>query len=597
LSKPRGKETRQSYYYVLLFLSLGLFLVLALERIHQPVALDDLYWLVAAKSYLTTGVPKLYHFPDRVHATSPHLFMQSVVLAVKLFGASDATARLPGVLSIAISILLVFFIIKSLSRGDRSQRLKWAALGSILYASTPTTVQGSLILEPDVTVLIPALLLLFLSFVKYQQKEKTPWAFVIGLATALSLGARVTTTPVFLFILLLYLFLGRSSQKAKQATVIAIVGGALFFLAAWYAYCAAEGLPFKQPFTYALEAFLFRTKRSVLSPHSLVQSLLFLFLWTGIFPLFLLLTVGKRRVSDFLADKLISMEDVLLVAAGLILVGYTLAGGVKFGYPTYHTPGMPLAYAFICIALSGSKDPLSGQGLTRLLAIALAAFAIQAFLAGDLIFTLRHALRESLAIASPPPRQVFNQLALNGGLILGAYALLFILAKKLSAAKPLVGLLILLSIGSTIGTSFAQAAQDYYIGYNHGGQGTKEAAQYVLSRVPLHSTVVMPSEIVYYLDMPNVKYTTSSFWLDMGALITSLADKKNAAFAYGIPTNTIQQIKTIRRNRDIQKLLREEYDEARVGSFTVWIRKEYQMDDIDNKTPEPMEPPPMGHRR
>ena len=575
MSKPRAVRINNVYWYIIFFLALCLFIAFSITRIQQPVAQDELHKFVAAKTLLTTGVPQRYAAPDRIQADSPHLYLRSMVFAFRIFGVSEIVARLPGVVSVLLAIVMVFFITHSLSKGDQNQRLQWAGLSSLLYASTPAVIQGSLILDNDNTILIPTVLLLCWSFIKYQQEEKVRWAILTGLAMAISLWVRVTTPPIVALLLLLYVLISKRSSRTKLISMGAILFGTLLFLVSWYLYCKVTGVPFSQPFTYAIKSLQRKAQGpGGLTVYQVFQNLILLSLWLGIFPLFLLLFIMKRRCKSFIEDRILNLEDIFLLGGLIIIGGYMLIGGTVFGYPKYHGPGIPLLYIYIGIVLSQLKSNPGNHHLLKIVTIAVAVFAIQVFLVGDVIYVIRYSLRESLALMQPPYQEILKNLASKAILFVVAYAILFVACLRLSFKENMVGLLLIFSIGSNIGTSYLHSTADYYIGYNYGGKGTREAARYIRDRVPSKSIIIAPSELIYYLNLTNSKHISNPIWTDTDELKRRLINENTSGLAYSITTNTVNQIKIISRDKTIQELLRKSYDQTKIGTFMVWLRKE-----------------------
>ena len=212
--EAKGKTIRE---YGLIGIAVFFYLVSAFSRIAQPIAKDDLHWLVAAKNLFVTGRPTVYFVPNALVAHSPHAYLYAIKFAFDIFGIHDPVARLPGILSGLLTLILLFAVIRNLTRDDSGEPSPWAALATLLYATTPATVQGSLILENDNTLLIPAILFLFFSFVKYQQEGKLRWALATGLAVTVALWVRITTPVLALFLLGLYAGARKSSLRSKDS--------------------------------------------------------------------------------------------------------------------------------------------------------------------------------------------------------------------------------------------------------------------------------------------------------------------------------------------------------------------------------------------
>lgn len=101
------KTTRMNlvFWYIIFLLALGLFSAFSLCRIQQPVTQDELNWLIAAKTFYADGAP-LHLISNKVVTYSPYLYLHSVVAAFNLFGESEIVARLPGVFSGLLAIII-----------------------------------------------------------------------------------------------------------------------------------------------------------------------------------------------------------------------------------------------------------------------------------------------------------------------------------------------------------------------------------------------------------------------------------------------------------------------------------------------------------
>ena len=155
------------------------------------------------------------------------------------------------------------------------------------------------------------------------------------------------------------------------------------------------------------------------------------------------------------------------------------------------------------------------------------------------------------------------------------FAVTFAICLKTSFKKVWILLLILFSIGTSMGTSLIQSTANYHTGYNYGGEGTIEAAQFIRENVPAQSVVFAPSEIIYYLKLPKSPHLLNPLWTDISELRKRLADKNTSALAYSIATNTTRQVQTISFTKEIQELLHQDFDQTKIKNYTIWIRTGY----------------------
>jgi len=567
------------FWYGLVGLAFLFYLYSVLSRIGQPLAEDELNWLVAAKNLSLTGRPYLYAytFPGALGgAMSPHLYLYAIKFAFDLFGIHDAVARWPGILSGFLTLILVFLITRHFIGNEKKEAIPWAAITTLLYATTPAFVQGSVILENDNTLLVPAVLFLVFSFIKYQEKETTPWALASGLAVAFSLGVRVTTPAVVMFLLGVYALAGKSSLRSKFMVTAVMISGTLAFLVGWFAYCRLKEIPFSAPFAYTLRAFWYRASQAGgLRLDKIFLNFVYFTLWVGVFPTLLFLLLAIRRGVHFLTHRKAGFEGLFLITGLGIVGGYTLVGGLPFGFPKYHSPGIVLMVVFSGLALHQTNP--SGLSSIRLrnagMAIAL-AFLIQIFTLNDSLYLLRYQFREALVFASPGVYGAFlREVALKAGLYLFLFTILFISCLKFSLIQNPCLLLILSALGSNVATCTLQNSRGYQTGYEYGVRGTVEAARFIRDRVAPRDFVVARSQIKYYLDRLRSTHLVDAVWNDEEELTRIIREPGTGAFSYSVATNPVDQIKRLSNYEPLQRLLRQEFDPHTIGSFKIWIRK------------------------
>lgn len=566
------KTTRMNlvFWYIIFLLALGLFSAFSLCRIQQPVTQDELNWLIAAKTFYADGAP-LHLISNKVVTYSPYLYLHSVVAAFNLFGESETVARLPGVFYGLLAIIIVFLIVKSLSKGSQAEGLQWAAISSLLYAVTPAVVQGAVIIDIDNTILVPTILFLYWTFVKYQEKENYTWAMLMGLALSIALWGRITTPPIIVLLLSFYILVSKKAIKTKLIFFCAILAGVFLFVTSWYLYCYSTDIPFLGTFIYTLSSF---QGKGHLTLSQLLQNLVCLILWLGIFPSLLFIIFTIQRCISYLKKPAVCLRDIFLWSGIVLVIGYTLVGGAIFGYPKYHIPAIPLLYIYIGITLSQSGldfEDIRLKVFSIIVVIAL-AFIVQYMVAGDVLYIFRYTLRNAIAFALPL-YPILKNIVLKMSLYSIIFAVTFVICLKTSFKKVWILLLILFSIGTSMGTSLIQSTANYHTGYNYGGEGTIEAAQFIRENVPAQSVVFAPSEIIYYLKLPKSPHMLNPLWTDISELRKRLADKNTSALAYSIATNTTLQVQTISFTKEIQELLHQDFEQTKIKNYTIWIRK------------------------
>ncbi len=531
-------------------------------RMGQPVAKDELHWLVAAQSLILIGKPIVYFQPENLLLHSPTLYLHSIQWAFGFFGMHDSVARLPGILSGLFALALVFMITKN-------------ALITLLYATTPAMIQGSVILENDNHMLIPAVLFLFLSFVKYHEKQEMKWAFLTVLATTLALWVRITTPLIAVGILWLFALMLKSSFKAKIVSMAATLLGIAVFALSWFVYCRVHGYPSLFLWDYTLFMFLFRTSsEGGFRFDKLLQGLVYFTFWLGPFVTAFFLSVVLKRMIDFCHQRKLGLEDAFLIGGVGIVILYTLVGGLPFGFPKYQSPGIALMMVFGGLAVKRMGNPVfPSVSFGKILLIAGTAFLIHFLTLGDPLYVLRYSLREAAVSAPAVYKGLIKMLVMKTAFYLVFFAALGVVCWKKGLIRNFLPLLIIFSIGSNLAMGILQNTSPYNTGYNYGIRGTIDSARFIRENTKPGDFVVVPSEIVYYMKLPLSYHLPERVWKNPQELTRLVADPGTTAFAYSIAINTVDQIRGISRYEPLEHLLKEEFTFRPIGSFQIWIRK------------------------
>ncbi len=553
------------------------FLFFALAHIRRPFGQEDLHWFGPARSLQLGNAPMTFDNPDVVWVDHPHFYLRCLIAAFRLFGISEASARMPGILSGVIAILLIFIIIKD-SSPDRDRPTAWAFLFALQYALTPAVAVGSIYVVNDNTVLVPAITLLLYAFTRFSINATWTSGAALASMTALSLWIRISTPLAIIPLLALHTLAFNKSGRKRLWGIGALAAGTALFALSWGLYCNITGTSFAKPLSYTLGAILFRARDAApgQGPASL-QSLIYLVLWLGPFSVLLFTLAAARRAAEFLRDKKPHMED-LFGAGGILLMAVYTAAGPIFGFPRYQSPAFPLISIFMGIALCRWEKHPEHIPLGGIAGVALAAFAIQIGTLQDVLYLLRYTLRHDAA-GITGMRPALNALALRGLAFAAAHGLLALVYLRSSFKGRLLPFLLCLSLGSSLGTGWLQRSAPYYVGYGYGGRGTLEAARYIAAQVPAHGVVLAPDEVLFYTGRYESQYTYTtphSLWSDREALRKRLSDEHTMAFAYSIITNTVGQVRAYRNDPGFALILARDYEPKDIGSYTIWIRKHHE---------------------
>jgi hypothetical protein len=326
------------------------------------------------------------------------------------------------------------------------------------------------------------------------------------------------------------------------------------------------------PFAYMLQSFHSRTLSSGgMNLRQIAENMVYLFYWLGPFTSVVFLGLIFERLKAWPRDWKVNVEDLLLAAGIFLVVGYTVVGGTNFGFPRYQSSG--IALLFIYSGLRLSRISLNGISRRPALFVFLAALAIQILTLADPFYLLRFELRKALLISSPAAQEVLKRFALLNFFYFGSLLTAVLFCRKKWPELPVFFLLVLFSLGSNLAVDSFQNRGGYQTGYNYGTRHVLQAAQMIRGQTPADTRVLAPSEILYYLDRPAAKPYFDRQWNNPEELVRRLGDSEVAAFAYGVTTNPVEQIRRISGYAPLQEILGREFEYYQIGEFQIWIRK------------------------
>lgn len=514
---------------------------LTLLKLGQHITQDEILYYLSAQKVVKGE-------KCRLPAYSPHLYLQSLILTFKLFGSNEKTGRIPSIFAILIALFLIHYII---TREGKNKPL--ASLFSLMFLSTPLIFQGIFIFTIDTCLLIATVTLLCIAYLitfKYNKNY-----FLLFFATIIAFWTKVTTPSIIFIILILFTLFSKIQQNQKIKIITSLLSGLLVFILTWYIYCKLMDVQFIKPFLYAFGAFKSKTRFS----SQIINNILFSALWTGIFPLVLFALLSIERIKEIFHEKEIIPEDIFLLCGSITFIGYLFTGGAIFGFPKYQCPSIALLWIFSAIYLT--KRYKNFQKADKYWIIAISAFLIQFFFIGDLIYILRYKLRYAMAFelaTKPIVIEIFSKLSYYAILI----AILLWTYLKFSKEKVIFSL-IYIALGTNLGIIALQSKADYHTGYNYGGKGLFDVCR-ILRNYPEYE-IIAPDEVIYYLGKET--YIPDHRWRDTLWICQKL--NKKAILVYSIVSNTIEQIKTLRKCKKIKNRLKN-YKKYEIGSYIIY---------------------------
>lgn len=524
-------------YFLILLLSLALYLLLALPGLDKPLLYDEVDFAKAGEAVARTGRPLysrgwIYDYPrqpDSGHQYQfalyhPPLYIFTLGGVFALFGPSEAAARAVGLAGGAVTIVLVYGLGRALFAAPGV-----AALAALMLGLSPYAIQSALLLDIDGALLTP----LVLSFLYLYVRGRRLAAAVV---LALALWAKLTTPPVLaLGIGLYYAARRRWPEVATLAAVAA--GGLTLFLSSWLAVALALDLPWQRPLADALYA----VASSLDSPgpaHSLGEAVGYHGLRAS---------AVLFRLAQWLHPALL----VLLAASvapgrGGLTPGISLRTPAASDYSTVHigtrtraAARVPYHQAERATVASTASDggtqhatpdtrQLDGVRLLALLVILVSAVYLVRLAAGFpkyqiAVYPLMALLvaaggqwwvgtptrrRAALAGAAAAAAALVGLVTRTDGLLyyaspaavaiwLAAAAAPFGLARRVGTGVPyLLGLGLLL--GANAATAAGQATADYATTYFYGTRGWPEAGAQLRAFAGPEELVIADREVAYY---------------------------------------------------------------------------------------------------
>ncbi len=506
--------------------------------------------------------------PAELITFSPHLYGFALWLAHALCGPGLWVARLPGLAAWALTAVAVgLWLYRRAAAPSALASTAWALA---LLATAPMALQAAAIVDIDNTLLVPAILALGVSAVRFTDRPGVARAAAVAACLLVALWCRITTPILVGPILAAYAWRRRGSGAAAGMALALALGGALFLIT-WWAYGRLTGIDVAGPFRYLLDALVFGTvgaDRGV-RPGKIALTLAYLVLWLGPAFVALMAWLGVPRLWRLCRGGCPEPEDLLLVTGLAILAVYCLFGGTIFGFPKYHCPAVPL---LLLAAAGGGHLALGSSGRAGGLAavgLVLAGALLQVAVLGDPLLLLRLDLRLAVLHGQSARGLLWSGLVLPAILSAAVAVGLIALGRHLGRLSLAAGLLCL-ALGMNAGLTGLQQSGGYQTGYNYGDAGDARAAAAVLAmHLAEDDAAIVPGELVYLLQRPAVTHVPNELWSDAEALRRELARPAVGAAAVSLLTNTMAQLTTL------TQVAAEDPDYTRVdiGHYAIFLRQ------------------------
>lgn len=555
------------------------FVALAVPFLNQPIDTWEWLNLYAGQQIAATGVPSVgYPVAPAKEAASESVGRPSLLLmhppssayliaaALRLFGNGEWQARLPGILSVVLTAVLLVILARRLFRDDQQAAVRVGFVAVCLYLIHPAALQGALYLSFSEGTLLPlSWLLLLLTWFGTLNRPRAVRVGTLGLCLAIALWAKITTSlalPVSIAIVTW----GMEGLRPAGLMFTGVAGlGLALFLASWWGYAVylagLVGLPaeilWTEPFRYlmgegrvveiSVRGFLLNVSRTVVFLSPLL--------------VFMAGTTIARRAWQYARDHRAQPHDLIPMLAVMVLLGYLAVPGGTGNFPKYHLVILPL------LAWLAARDfPPTVPPRPLLATVFVVGVVYYFYLVGDPLKLVNHDMRIAQFAGRTSP--IVSRVALAVLL----YVLFPVAASRLFRSwKPAI---LTATIASQLALILLQIHGGYFTKHMYGTPVADftRTIDLVTSATPAGSEILALPEFGYKSGRRIVAGMRREFWSDSESLEKVIRLEKPSAVVYGLPTHTILQLRGFAADPRLRATLERAYSPVDVGEFTVWLR-------------------------
>ena len=483
------------------------YLIVTGLQLGRPLMYDDANFALGARAVSDTGQPfgnqgwmsERGDFSQREQWAlwHPPLYIYLLGGVVHLGGWNPPVLRLLGLLGGLASGLLSYVLAVELTRGPPPARALAGGLATVLVLLCPLVVQSTLVVDIDLTLLLPLSLLFLLLYARLERAgaQGRRWLVLVPLFSLLLWAKMTNPLPLLAVIVTWQLLRGRPLRAGRDLLGIGL-GGMALFGASWLLIGRTFGWPLDMPFGVNLVQWQDSAdvaRRAYTSPGAFLEGLQPSVLWLGPGLVALGLVGTAVRVAELARCWRFRRSDLLIGLLVLLVLGYVnkSAGG----FAKYQVALAPL--------LAILAAPLLASAVCAHARLTTALSVLGALVAA--IVTLR------LVRDDWTQHQTWAVEPLAGAWLLGivVVALLAGSLRRLAGPAALASLLGL-TVGWSLGTDLYQAAAPYSTTYWYGTTGTSEAARWVDEHLAPEQTYVAAKEVAIraidqrYVDQDNL---------------------------------------------------------------------------------------------
>ncbi|MCL5998013.1 MAG: glycosyltransferase family 39 protein [Chloroflexi bacterium] len=505
----------------------------------------------------------------------PQLFIHWIQLCFLLFGRTVDAARIAMLLPNLATVATIPWLARLVYQQElgRADSRAIGILAIWLFALCPLTIQNSILIDSDSSLLMLALTLMLCLWFAMRQRPAWQQVLLLGIGFAVCLWIKLTTPPMLVAALALYCLLRRQWRQALVVIGFAIMG-LLLFLATHSVYSALTGFTLADASAGLSGHFggAFGGLTTILTRAP--QSLGVFIFWLGPAYALWLVTALFPSAMRLLRNRL-NAEDALIIFSLIVIVAYTLFVDPAWGYPRYYSPALPLMAIVASAYLLAHVARLGSHPILRLSAI-LAVTAIYLLLiVGDPVYALYQSTFDTTALST---RLRIGGIAFAKLVVplLLALPAAWLAAPRLALSRTSLTLAVLaaLTIGFDIATNLVQVSAGYStrFRYTQVYADRQRAIDLVERSVPPGGYTLTDPDILYFANRPGEEiFTYISVNRDNPLLlIDALKTRRVEAIAW--TDKEWMKAPALRNDPTLTSLLDNCYQKHTFGVFTVLLR-------------------------
>ncbi|MDP2939639.1 MAG: glycosyltransferase family 39 protein [Candidatus Omnitrophota bacterium] len=555
-------------YFKFILVFFFIYLILVFPHIWKPLVADDIYFANSAKVPLSIS-----DFGPRLH---PPLYLHILRFFSQLFGVFDNGLRIIGIICFLLNLILIYKLSQQAFHNERV-----GFLACLIFALHPMAIQGSMILDIDNTVLTVVLMLTVFYFSKNMYSLNFKTGFFLTLLFFCSLWAKFTTPFILMGSMLLFFIFKKDTKNALKIFIISL-SSILVFLLMWRIYSRIFNFPFSGGIiTHLLIIRKFIRGVSFGPIQEFSLRILRVSLWFGIYIILFWIAIILRRIKVIgLKNKELNSNDFLIIYSICIFMGYTLIGGLFFGFAKYQYPMLPIISIIIANAiLSFDLKSFKNNFFIYIIAAIILVF-LNNFILPDPIYQINYTLRKLSIFATSPISSFIKTFSLQ---IIFCFLLLFLfveisrrIIRESSFWQTFCFLLATFILINNFYTNIYLRKVDFFttLCYGRDIREFKRVAN-LCKEIAVKNKdkrIIAPEDILYYADI-KVFQGYEKFWNRRDKFLRLIEKDKVDTIIYAFTYNPIFSYKNIFLDPSVFSQLKEKYTFTELKEHTIWQRK------------------------